>query len=178
MKRFALTLLLLITLVICSCSGGVDDSEIIDAAGELAPKAKALYEIVYCDGLPHGEADDTGYCLVDKDAEYSSISAIKSALAEVFTPEYSDIIGNTAFKGVESDEGYIGAKFMEREGVLYVSLAATEGFAAPREFDINSAVVKEKTIYMAVIALEHEDGDIEVTLQYMDGKWLIDSPIY
>lgn len=164
--------------LLLSCGTAVSDEEIISALVQLAPKARAVYGVVYGDGLAHGPADDTGYCLVDVEAEYASIAEIKAAIYTVFTPEYGQIIENTAFRGVETDEGYIGAKFMERDGSLYVNPSATSDFSLPREFDMDTAAVKEKTIYMAEIVLEHVDGNIEVTLQYMDGKWLIDSPLY
>lgn len=170
--------LIFLSFYLCSCTGGVSDDEIIAAVRELAPRAKEIYEIVYGDSFKHGPADDTGYCLVDENAEYNSVADISASIYEIFTPEYGQIIENTAFRGVESDEGYIGPKFVERDGLLYVNPSATNGFSMPREFDTQTADVNEKNIYMAVVTLGHENGNIEVTLQYMDGKWLIDSPLY
>lgn len=178
MKRFAvIAIIISVIFSVCACSGYADDSEIIGALGELLPKSKYLYSAVYGDILEHGLPDDTGYCLVE-DEELTSISQIKEALYTVFTPEYADIICNTAFRGVQTDDGYISAKFMEREGKLYVNPSTTEDFATPRDFDISSASVKEKNLYMAKVEISHNGTVIEVILQYMDGKWLIDSPVF
>lgn len=177
-KKAALFLAVLTMLIILVSCGGADDNEILSALGELSPKARELYGIVYGDALAHGEVEDDGYARVSEDAEYQSIDEIKAALSEVFTPEYCEIIYNTAFSGVAVEEGEISSKFGEDETGLYVNPSVTEGFAEPREFDITAAEVVKKNRFAAVVRIPHNDGDIEVTLTFIDGKWLIDSPMF
>lgn len=178
MRRFALFIVIISLTALCSCGGGADDAEILSALDTLAPKAHELYTIVYGDALPHGEIEDDGYARVSDGAKYQSIEQIKAALGDVFTAEYCEIIYNTAFGGITVDEGTIGAKFGEDETGFYVNPSVTENFAAPREFDLSEAKIIKKNRFAAIVSIPHEDGDLEVTLTLIDGKWLIDSPMF
>lgn len=178
MRKFSILILAVIMLAVLSSCGGADDAEILSALEELAPRAYVLYNVVYGDGLPHGEIDDDGYAKVSKTAEYQSMAELEKALFEVFTPEYCQVICNTAFGGVSVDEGTVYAKFGEDETGFYVNPSVTESFAEPRQFDVSNATITRKTRFIAEVRIEHEDGDITVALAYIDGKWLIDSPIF
>ena len=171
-------LLLAILSMLCACGAPAYGAELIPELEALAPKAAAMYEVIYGDALPHGEAGSDGYCEVSADAPYRSISELKLAMTEVFTEEYIRLLSNTAFSGISVDEGSIGAKFVEREGVLYVNPSVTEGFAKPRSFDFSKASVLKANRYMARISLAHDDGSIEVTIRLIDGRWLLDSPMF
>lgn len=178
MRKLALFIVIISLTALCSCGGGADDAEILSALDELAPKAYELYEIVYGDALPHGEVEEDGYAKVSENAEYQSTAELQAALFEVFTPEYCQIISNTAFGGVSVEEGTVYAKFGEDETGFYVNPSATDNFAKPRQFDTSTATVTRKTHFIAEILIEHEDGDITVTLYNFRGKWLIDSPLF
>ena len=65
-----------------------------------------------------------------------------------------------------------------RVGGVDVQLAAVLSDGAPRTFDISKATVLKKNPYMAIVLLPHADGDLEVTLQNVNGKWMIDSPMF
>lgn len=180
MKKIAVILILALTTLtmLAACGGGASDAALLDALAEVAPKANALYAVIYGDALPHGDAADDGYCQVSASAPYKSISELRAAMDQVFSPEYSQILANTAFSGVSSDEGAISAKFVERGGVLFVNPSVTADFGEPRTFDMTQARVIKKNPYMAIVLLPHADGDLEVTLQNVDGQWLIDSPMF
>lgn len=179
MRTSVITLILAAAVLFCcACGGGVSDKVLLDALAEAAPKASELYGIIYGDALPHGEALDDGYCQVSSSAPYKTITALRTAIGSVFSPEYSKILENTAFSGVSSDEGAISAKFVERGGVLFIKPEVTADFGAPRTFDISKATVLKKNPYMAIVLLPHADGDLEVTLQNVNGKWMIDSPMF
>jgi hypothetical protein len=163
-----------------SCGmGSQNDSELLSVLSELAPTARELYGIIYGDELPHEtEAGSDGYYAVSNDAEYQSVSELKTVMIEVFSSGYLQVLYNTAFNGVSSDEGTIGAKFIEKDGRLYVNPDSTNGFGKPREFDlINSRVVKSNR-YKAIIAVPYGDGVLDVSMQKDNGKWKIDSAIY
>ena len=179
MRRSVIALILAAAMMLLTaCGGGVSDQVLLDALTEAAPTAYELYGIIYGDELPHGDALDDGYCQVSSTAPFKSITALRTAIGSVFSPEYSKILENTAFSGVSSDEGAISAKFVERGGVLFVKPEVTEGFAKPRSFDISAARVVKKNPYMAIVLIPHADGDLEVTLQNVNGKWMIDSPMF
>ena len=178
MRTPVITLILAAVVLFCCACGGVSDKVLLDALAEAAPKASELYGIIYGDALPHGEALDDGYCQVSSSAPYKTITALRTAIGSVFSPEYSKILENTAFSGVSSDEGAISAKFVERGGVLFINPEVTADFGAPRTFDISKATVLKKNPYMAIVLLPHADGDLEVTLQNVNGKWMIDSPMF
>lgn len=178
MRKFWVLILVVIMVTALTACGGADDAEIMSALDELAPKAYELYTVVYGDALPHGVIEDDGYARVLEGAKYQSVAEIKAALFEVFTPEYCTVIWNTAFGGVDVEEGTVDAKFGEDETGFYVNPSATESFAEPRQFDTSTAKITRKTRFIAEILIEHEDGDITVTLYNFRGEWLIDSPLF
>ncbi|MBQ8551927.1 MAG: hypothetical protein IJ428_03830 [Clostridia bacterium] len=179
MKKLAALFLALIMLVtLAACGGGADDAEILSELSALAPRATELYRIIYGDSLSHGEADEYGYCQVTADAVFSSVDALDVAMREVFYYDYYKILANTAFYGVAADEGEIGAKFIEKDGVMYVNPTVTEHFGEPREFDLTEAKVIKKNPYMAIVRIPHVDGDVEVTLQKTEEGWQINSPLF
>lgn len=180
MRKLSFLLILsVVTLaLLASCGSGVSDKALLEALNTLAPEAQALYGVIYGDTLPHGDALDDGYCQISSASPYKSISEIRAAIDRVFSPEYAKILANTAFSGVSSDEGAISAKFVERGGVLFVNPEVTADFGAARTFDISGAKVLKKNPYMAIVLLPHSDGDLEVTMQNVNGKWMIDSPMF
>ncbi len=180
MKKY---LLLFIIMLLClagltSCGGGASDEVILNELEELAPKAKELYDIIYGDGLAHGEPDESGYAKVSDEAKYKSENEIVLAMLEVFTPEYYQILSNVAFKGVSVDEGAIAEKFYEKDGILYVNPSVTADFGEIEIPDLKQAKVIKKNRYMAIVEIPVEDSSIEVTLRLVDGSYRIDSPIF
>lgn len=179
MKKIIIFASLALMLLLSSCAKGPADSEIIDALADLSEDAYELNLIIYGDGLLHEENEENGYYKVSEDAKYTTAGEIKKAMSKVFSPQYIEVINNTAFRGVSVDEGTVGAKFMESEsGELYVNPSVTENFGEPRKIDTSKAKIKAKNAYAAVVVIPHEDGDIEVTMRNVEGKWFIDSPIF
>ena len=165
---------------VASC-GGVSDDEILSTLSELAPRAAEVYAVIYGDSVPHGEADESGMCMVSEDSKYKSTADISLSMLDAFTVEYADVLANTAFRGVTSDEGGKNPKFFEQDGVLYVCPSATEGFVVPSAPDLTNAKVVKKNKFMAVVNIPQGDGiedDIEVTLRFTDKGWKIDSPLF
>ncbi len=177
MKKLSIILAFIMSLCLFSC-GGENSEEVLGDFAAIAPRATNLYRIIYTDGLPHGETGEDGYAAVSEGAEFSSIEEIEEALAEVFYSDYCKILENTAFLGVYTAEGEIKAKFIERDGVLYVAPSVTEHFGEPRDFDISEAEVVKKNRYMATVLVPHPDGDLEVSLQNTENGWKINSPLY
>ncbi len=177
MKKLILPIIAAILLSSC---GGVSDEEIISALEGLSDDAYELNLIIYGDGLAHEEEmGENGYYKVSAGEEYTTAEELITAMEAVFSPDYIEVINNTAFEGVSVNEGMVAAKFMVSEnGELYVNPAVTEDFGEPRKIDTSKAAVKNKNNYAAVVVVPSEDGDIEITMRNVDGKWLIDSPIF
>ncbi len=179
MKRFAVFFLLVIMIIsLASCGGRADNAEILAELSALAPRATELYRIIYGDALPHGNVSEDGYYRVSDNAAFTSVDELDAAMREVFYYDYYKILANTAFFGVAAAEGEIGAKFVDKDGRLYVAPSVTEHFGEPREFDLTEAKVVKKNPYMAIVRIPHADGDIEVTLQMTENGWMINSPLF
>ncbi len=177
-KLLSLTLTVILSVLLISCNT-VADEVVISALADLSDEAYELNLIIYGDGLAREEvAEENGYYKVSADAEYTSVAALKTAMGEVFSPEYIEIMNNTAFRGVSSDAGVVGAKFMEKDGVMYVNPSVTENFGEPKMIDTTKAKVANKNNYVAIVIIPDGDDDIEITMRNVDGKWLIDSPIF
>lgn len=176
-KAVLFLLAALIAVMMFSC-GAADDSEIMSSFSELAPKATQLFKIVYGDGLAYGEIGEDGYAPVLDSAAYTTAAELEEAMFEVFTPEYVQVLSNTAFSGVSSDQGKINPKFKEVNGHLYVDPSVTADFGEIRDFDISDAYVSKKNRQMAKVYVHHEEGDIEVELELTDDGWRIDSPLF
>lgn len=177
-KLLTLSLAVILSVLLISCST-VADEVIISALADLSDEAYELNLIIYGDGLARAEvAEENGYYKVADDAAYTSAAALKSAMGEVFSPEYIEVINNTAFRGVKVDEGMVGAKFMEKDGQLYVNLSVTENFGEPKMIDTTNAKIRDKNNYVAIVVIPDGEDEIEVTMRNVDGKWLIDSPIF
>ena len=99
-------------------------------------------------------------------------------MSEVFSEDYIEILSNTAFGGVSVDEGSIGAKFIERDGILSVDPTVTEGFGEPREFDLDTARIVKQNRFVAIIAVSSGSDELEVTMRLEDGVWKLDSALY
>lgn len=181
MKRlFAASIAIMLILSICSCGAGAqDESEILDAFSSLAPKALEVYGIIYGDELTHeSEAGSDNYYAVSETAEYRSISELKAVMEKVFTDGYSQVLCNTAFYGAVANDVVIYAKFIEKDGRLYVNPKTTEDFGKPREFDLDGARVVKMNQYRAIVAVSDGSAELEVYMQKESGEWRIDSAIY
>ena len=177
-KKLSLILSMLILTASVSSCGGAPDEEIIAALNELAPKAVEMHGVVYGDTVPHGEADESGMCVVSENSKYSAISQIDSDLSAVFSDEYKQIIENTAFNGVSADEGQISPKFFEQDGVLYVNPSATENFEVIESINTEGCKVTNKNKFMAIVELPQGAGaedDMEITLRSTENGWRIDN---
>lgn len=179
-KLFSVVLSLLLIFSLFSCGAGTqDDAELLSALSSLAPKARELYGIIYGDDLERvSEAESDGYYAVTETAKYKSISELKSAISNVFSEGYSEVLYNTAFNGAVLNEIVIYAKFIEKDGRLYVNPKSTENFGKAREFDLSGARVLKANRFRAIIAVPDGDGVLEVTLQKENGVWKLDSALF
>lgn len=174
-----LTAVIIALPLLSACGIAVDEDEILSAFSELAPAAQELYLIVYGDGLAHEEEmGSDGYYAVSADARYQSIAELKGALRGVFSEGYAQVLENTAFCSVSNEDEYIYAKFIEKDGVMYVNPKATEDFGEPREFELSKARIVQANRYKAIVAVPDGDGELEVAMQKQDGVWLIDGSLY
>ncbi len=181
MRRiFAFLTLLVCVFTLASCRSSADPAELREALASLAPRARELYGVIYGDSAAHEPiSGENGYYLVT-DEVYSSEAAIREALLEVFTEGYAEILCNTAFNGVSSEEGAIGAKFRtELDGSFTVKPSVTSHIASPREFDLDSLEVVRQNAYLAIVSIASASGErVEVTLQMTREGWRLDSALF
>lgn len=186
MNKFTLltVILCLVMLIFCgtlaSCgTSEADEQKLLDDFRAAAPRAVTLYDYIYGDGLPlTSEESVSGYYVVADDSPIKTMDAFMSAMSEVFSEDYIEILSNTAFGGVSVDEGSIGAKFIERDGILSVDPTVTEGFGEPREFDLDTARIVKQNRFVAIIAVSTGSDELEVTMRLEDGVWKLDSALY
>jgi len=179
--RTIIAVIFIVYTVILTGCGAATDSELKAAVAELIPKAHSIYSIVYGDSLPHGEtASQNGYYRIDASTGFTTVSSLKAAILEVCSPDYAEVLYNTAFSGVSQDEGAIDAKFVEQDGSLWIKPEVTSDFASPRLFDAESVEIIKKNRYLAQVRLTPTDGSeaVEVTLRLCNGTWLLDSALY
>lgn len=177
MRKIICVILALVLITASSC-GGYDSDELVSAVRELAPRASELYSIIYGDGLERSDTPETNGSYLVTDSRYKSIGEIKAAMREVFSEGYTKVLSNTAFSGVSSDEGAIAAKFIERDGKLYVDPSVTADFAAQRELDLSEIKIVKHNRFKAIVAVKAPDGELEVTLEKDNGVWKLDSAMY
>ena len=125
----ALAVVIAVSLFALVSCGAKNDAEILSALSEKYPKALYLAEVIYDDVLPHEAEPSSGkYYAVSDDSEIQSINDLKNALGEVYTQSYIKVLENTALNGATSDDVSISAKFIEKDGKLYVNPESTEHF--------------------------------------------------
>ena len=111
-------------------------------------------------------------------SEIQSINDLKNALGEVYTQSYIKVLENTALNGATSDDVSISAKFIEKDGKLYVNPESTEHFGEPTELDLSTAKVARSSRFKAEVTVERDGETFYILLEKYDGEWLIDSSIW
>lgn len=179
-KKSALLIVLLYLVTLASCGVSAEDEQkLLDDFRAAAPRAAILYGYIYGDDLPLSDEESAlGYYIVADDSPIKTMDEFEDALSEVFSEDYIKVISNTAFGGVSVDEGSIGAKFIERDGILSVDPIVTEDFAEPREFDLSTARVVKQNRFIAIVAVKSGSDELEVTMKLEDGVWKLDSALY
>lgn len=175
----ALAVVISVSLFALVSCGAKNDAEILSALSEKYPKALYLAEVIYDDVLPHEAEPSSGkYYAVSDDSEIQSINDLKNALGEVYTQSYIKVLENTALNGATSDDVSISAKFIEKDGKLYVNPESTKHFGEPTELDLSTAKVARSSRFKAEVTVERDGETFYILLEKYDGEWLIDSSIW
>lgn len=180
MKKLTLLTVILYLVTLASCGTSAEDEQkLLDDFRAAAPRALELYSYIYGDALPLTDEESvSGYYVVADNSPIKTMDDFESALEEVFSEDYIEVISNTAFGGVSVDEGSIGAKIIERDGILSVDPTVTEDFGEPREFDLDTARIVKQNRFIAIVAVKSGTDELEVTLRLEDGVWKLDSALY
>ena len=175
----ALAVVIAVSIFALVSCGAKNDAEILSALSEKYPKALYLAEVIYDDVLPHEAEPSSGkYYAVSDDSEIQSINDLKNALGEVYTQSYIKVLENTALNGATSDDVSISAKFIEKDGKLYVNPESTEHFGEPTELDLSTAKVARSSRFKAEVTVERDGETFYILLEKYEGEWLIDSSIW
>ena len=194
MKKLPLLLtvvLLLSTLLLTSCGGGVSEAEVSAVLAELILASYPLNEIYFGEGLPISDdrADveafyaatgvdndiSLNYHPVSPEAAYTSVEQIREATLAVFSDSYADYLFTMAFDGLSSvfnedteeqvTQTVSYARYMETDGILTVRMdVADEAMPLNRTYDTNDIeIIRDK--------LNGEHGYLLVEVQsYVDGQ--------
>ncbi len=175
-SKTLLCLCLVLSLVMCSCSGGNMTDESVRAELErLLPLSYEMNEIFWGKGLAfNDDGSNNRFMTVTEDCEYKTIEEIITKASEVFSEEYIAIIRDAIF--TNSDD--IDPRYIDVDGKLMAD-KNNKGFNIKGNIKIDSAVIKKQNRGMVLISAEYEDGGkTELTLVLQDGKWFLNSPTY
>jgi hypothetical protein len=180
MKKTILFIIALL-LMLPSCAPGMPNDEAITAIQELVEKSLPLNNILYGEGLMPDMARTSGVYAYALPSEYDSIDKIKQDLAEIFTPEYCEILYRSAFQGLaEGDISY--ALIAEDENGLKIYIDRDVYLKEEREYDFSTLKItrnREKEIRAKVDTTK--DGErlsVEIKMKKINDVWLLDSPTY
>ena len=192
-NRLLILALLVLALVFVSCG---EEKMTFDEAREVLPtlveKSLPLNEIYFGYGFMPSAAHEleevAGYYYADcSKLGLYSISEIKDATVEVFTPEYAAILYAPAFDGVAAGETVVPPKFMEGEKGIMQSMSATVYDLPKREYRFDTLNIVKSEKDRMTLSLESEaDGNVsrfEVILVRTKAEnggytYRLDSPTY
>lgn len=158
---FALALMLLPTV---SCAS-VDEAAFLASARELITRSAALNEIYFGSGIEYDKSlggSGIYYYASEEylaEAGFSTLDGLRAMTAEVFSEEYCEIIYQSAFEGVKSDNSIVYARYSldkavsnngttvgEAKILVNSSYQAYEGLLAyDREYDLDSLEITDVT---------------------------------
>lgn len=191
MKRKLLALLLLVFVFAACNENKITLSEVKDVVPTLVEKARPLNEIYFGEGfLPNGDAGASpvaGYYYADCfGAGYASISEIRAATEEVFTPAYAAILYAAAFDGQSFGETVIAPRYIEGEMGILQQIGSSVYDLADRVYDFDTLRVVESDGERAILSVDTVADGETVTLELIvtrtvtaDGNvYRLDSPTY
>ncbi len=189
-KQLSLILSLLAVLLCTSCGVELDHARARELAVPLIEASQKLDEVLVGEGLALGEEKNGKYTKVASE-EYKSVSDIKAAMAQVYTPELDEILRNNSLKGSTTEHGTIYSRYIDIDGALYEYDGAKVYVAFPRKYDFDSIHAVNMTDIRIIFTVDTYSADengnysstpenIELKLLYDEaqGKWLLDTPTY
>lgn len=190
-KLFILAAVL--ALLFCTACGKeeVTVEEVQAVLPSLVEKSFVLNEIYFGEGfLPNadaGESEVSGYYYADSIAQgFASISEIKDATAEVFTPEYAAILYASAFDGMHTETAVVAPRYIEGEMGILQSMQATVYALPDRVYDFDTVEIVSGDAERTTVSVETVADGEAVTVKLLlvrtesaDGYvYRLDSPTY
>lgn len=173
-------LLLLPTLISCSSS----ESEVIGSAKELIPRAMALEDIIWGEGLPadgsvtlSGEESGPVYCPVSSDAPFTDVSGLLLEMAGVYTLDYAEELMALLFSGDSQNPPRYST---DENGALLIDLTYPAKKLG-KNVDLEKMTVTLSNPYAVTLSLPFsrangENGELSVTLSRVGDEWFLTSP--
>lgn len=191
MKRKLLALLFALFLFTACGENAITLGEIEDILPKLVEKSVPLNAIYFGEGfLPNGDAEASpaaGYYYADSMGKgFASISEIKEATEEVFTPAYAAILYAAAFDGVISGETVIAPRYIEGETGILQAIGTTVYDLPDRKYDFETLRIVESDAERAIVAVDTTVQGEVTTVELIvtrtvtaDGNvYRLDSPTY
>lgn len=189
-KLLSIILALLAVLACTSCGAELDHARARELAVPLIEASQQLDIILVGTGLPVTEEKNGKYTKVASD-EYKSVSEIKAAMAEVYTPELCEILKGNSLKGSTTEHGTIYSRYIDIDGSIYSYDGARVYVPHPRRYDFDTVRAINMTDIRIIFTVDTYSADesgnysdtpenIELKLLYDEalGKWLLDTPTY
>ncbi len=159
---------------------------------DLVPKSYEFNVIFFGEGLPHdasGEYDKTEYVEVDLNkSKYSSVTAIKIAVEQVYSQQYLSSVYVNMFVGskTDSDDGLLDNNVSPRYKMIDGRLMIDASYQPLKITDkltvVSTEIVKKAPKYVSVNALCRDEDGNEITKLFFitleNGVWLLDGPTY
>ncbi|MBR2621515.1 MAG: hypothetical protein IKC97_03995 [Clostridia bacterium] len=191
-----LVLFMLVSLCACTRSKPPATEEIYDTAVELIESSYAVNDIVFGYGLPVWKAESEYaklhymynktpiYENVTEYTQVTTISQIKTLMAEVYSADYLESLFVTMFDGYAYEEGAMAAQIHEDAARLYQHRSYTPLITNQRIYDYSTMRIVDGDDQTAVIQLDsHLENEqttliVELVLVLEDGEWKLDTPTY
>ena len=189
-KLLSLILTLLTVMSLASCGAELDHARARELAEPLITASQELDVILVGEGLPATEEKNGKYTKVASE-KYTSVSEIKAAMMEIYTPELYEILAGNSLKGSSNEHGTIYSRYIDMDGALYSYDGAKVNVPYPRRYDFDTIHAINMTDIRIIFTVDTYSADengnysttpenIELKLIYDDatGKWLLDTPTY
>ncbi len=195
--------LLLVGVMLSSCSVDYTEDEIKEAAAALIDASYEVNEIYFGKGLPVAEEDSeevkeftagldvdiaaVNYIPVTGECRYDTIDQLKKLASKVYSEDYCQYLWKMAFEGLstEDDQSVVYARYMtDYFGRLTVRSDICEtGAELTRTYDTENIKVDKMKKDEATVTLQsYVDGKEDIAISFVlkreaDG-WRLDQPTY
>ncbi len=164
--------------------------EVRAIAQPLITASLEMDEILYGKGLAAEGKAEGNYTEVT-DTRFTSVSAMKRHLEDIYTAEYCEIIENSMLSGSTDEYGVSYARYIDIDGVMYVHNNAKVYLTSMRRYDFDSIKVKSSSEKRIIFTIDTYTADeagnysdtaskIEIKLLYDTAYegWRLDTPTY
>ncbi len=184
--KFAAIMLLSTLLFTGTACSTPDNSRTREIAEPLIEESLKLDKILYGEGLSSTEEGRDGKYVKVTDERFKSVEDIRVACGRIYTAGLCQVVENSVLTGKGTEYGNIYARYIDREGELYMYEGYEINTALADRYDYSSIKTKDATDRRIIFTIDRYTKDsetpmqIEITLLWSaSGQcWQLDSPTY